>query len=253
MAVIFSIFLVVSSTTCLASGETIYQRIDELMTRGETQQAFELLHGLPGNGNRIDILWRMAWTEYEMGRLAESGDKALVYFQDAEKHARAAIAEAPDQSDGYKWLAIALGAQAKYTDTETRVRQSREIKQSIETAIRLAPDDDIAYLVLSRWHYKISELSVLARTFANIIYGELPNASLDEAEKLLLKAIGLHDRISHRYNLAKIYDRMDRREDANVQYDRALLLPVTFPEEAEELVKAREKLQNRQKKSEIDQ
>ena len=134
----------------------------------------------------------------------------------------------------------------------------RKIQEFIETRLKTALQEKyrfkvLAYLVLSRWHYKISELSVLARTFANIIYGELPNASLDEAEKLLLKAIGLHDRISHRYNLAKIYDRMDRREDANVQYDRALLLPVTFPEEAEELVKAREKLQNRLKKSEIDQ
>lgn len=71
-----------------------------------------------------------------------------MFFQEAEKHARASIAIAPDQSDGYKWLAIALEAQAKHTDTETQVRQSREIKESIETAIRLAPDDDIAYLVL---------------------------------------------------------------------------------------------------------
>ncbi len=72
----------------------------------------------------------------------------------------------------------------------------------------------------------------------NIVYGGLPEASLKEAEKLLLKAIGLHDRISHRYNLAKVYDKLDSREDVKKQYQRALLLPVTFPEEAEELEKA---------------
>jgi tetratricopeptide (TPR) repeat protein len=243
MAVIFSIFLAIFGTTCLASVETVCQKVDELMSRGENQQAWELLQGSPGDGNRVEILWRMTRAECEMGRLAESGDKALVYFQEAEKHARATIAEAPDRSDGYKWLAIALGAQAKYTDTETQVRLSWEIKENIETAINLAPNDDIAYLVLSRWHYKISALGLLARSFANIVYGGLPDGSLDEAEKLLLHAIELHDRIAHRYNLARVYERMNLRQDAKHQYQQALILPVTFPEEAEEQAKAQKKLQ----------
>jgi hypothetical protein len=96
--------------------------------------------------------------------------------------------------------------------------------------------------VLSRWHYKVSGLGVIARTFARIIYGGIPEASLAEAEKLLLHAIALRDRISHRYNLAKVYDRMELNEDKKIQLQKALLLPVTFPEEAEELQKAREKL-----------
>ena len=94
-----------------------------------------------------------------------------------------------------------------------------------------------------RWHYKISELSFLARTFANIIYGGLPDGSLDEAKKLLLLAIELHDRIAHRYNLARVYERMDLREYAKHQYQKVLILPVTFPEEAEEQEKAPKKLQ----------
>jgi tetratricopeptide (TPR) repeat protein len=244
LAAIFFVLLNVNNASCQVSQEAALQSVDELLSHGENQQAWDLLQGLPEDDvGCVEILWRMARTQYEMGRLAESGEQALGFFQAAEEHARAAMKEAPDKSNGYKWLAIALGAQAKYTDTETQVRQSREIKASIEKAIALAPDDDIAYLVLSRWHYKISELSFLARTFANIVYGELPKASLNQAEKLLLQAIELHDRISHRYNLAKVYNRMDRRDDARIQYLQALLLPVTFPEEALEQEKARDKLQ----------
>jgi tetratricopeptide (TPR) repeat protein len=250
VAAIFFVFLSVNNATCQAAEKTVCQKVDELLSRGENQQAWKLLQGVPeGDVGRVEILWRMARTQYEMGRLAESGEQALKFFQKAEEHARAAMKEAPYQSEGYKWLAIALGAQAKYTGTETQVRQSREIKESIEKAIALTPEDDIAYLVLSRWHYKISELSFLARSFANIVYGKLPNASLNEAEELLLQAIELHDRISHRYNLGKVYDRMDRRDDARIQYHQALLLPVTFPEEAEEQAKARDKWQKRTTKS----
>jgi hypothetical protein len=139
-------------------------------------------------------------------------------------------------------LAIALGAQAKESDTEAQIRLSREVKESIEKAIVLAPEDDIAYLVLSRWHYKISALDFFARTFAKLVYGGLPESSLGDAQQLLWRAIALRDRIAHRYNLAKVYERMNRREDAKAQLQLALLLPVTFPEEAEELEKARDKL-----------
>jgi len=131
----------------------------------------------------------------------------------------------------------------KEGDVQAQIRLSREVKESIEKAIALAPDDDIAYLVLSRWHYKVSALGIVARTYASIVYGGLPEASLGEAEKLLLHAIALSDRIAHRYNLAKVYERMDRREDAKAQLQMALLLPVTFPEEAEAQAKSRDKLQ----------
>ena len=220
-----------------------FQKIDEMLLRGENQQALEMLGGLSmGGPDSVERLWRLSRVHYEMGRLDEK--KALQLFRQSEEYARTAIAADSDSGDSYKWLAIALGAQAKYSDTKAQVRQSREIKESIEKAITLNPNDDISYLVLSRWHYKVSGLGTVARTFAKIIYGGIPKASLAEAEKLLWQAIQLHDRISHRYNLAKVYDRMERYEDKKFQLQKALLLPVTFPEELEEQAKAREKLQS---------
>ena len=218
------------------------QHIDEMLTNGQNQQALHLLEliSAPEEQDSAGRLWRLARVYYEMGRLDEASADQLL--QKSAQYARAAIRRAPNCSDGYKWLAIALGAQMKYLDTQTRVRQSREIKENIEKAIELNPEDDISYLVLSRWHYKVSGLGVVARTFAKIIYGGIPQASLAEAEKLLLHAIALRDRISHRYNLAKVYDRMERNEDKRIQLQKALLMPVTFPEEAEEQEKAREKL-----------
>lgn len=239
--------LSISNLPCQACEEHTLQKVDKLLAQGENLQAWDSLLSLPAEDSGYeDVLWRMARTQYEMGRLAERDKDALVFFQETEKYARATMAAAPDRSDGYKWLAIALGAQAKYIDTETQVKHSREIKKNIEIAITLAPDDDISYLVLSRWHYKMSGLGFFARMFANMVYGELPEASLTDAEKLLLQAIELRDRISHRYNLYKVYDRMDRTREAREQLEKVLLLPVTFPEEAEEQAKAREKLKNNQ-------
>jgi tetratricopeptide (TPR) repeat protein len=217
--------------------------IDELLIQNETQQAWEILEKTPeGDLTPDDRLWQMARVQYEMGRGAKKKE-ALAIFQKAEKYARAAIKENADNAEGYKWLAVTLGAQAKFSDTKAQVRISRRVKENIEKAIVLDPDDDISYLILSRWHYKNSALGGIARSFVKVLYGGLPKASIGESEKLLLQAIKLHDRIAHRYNLAKVYARMERMEDAKAQLKMALLLPVTFPEETKEKRKAGEKLQ----------
>ena len=236
-------FLVVNNGFCQECESVVFQKVDELLTQGENQQAWQLLLELPEEGpDTTQRLWRMARTQYEMGRLLSEQD-GLSFFKNAEKYARAAIATDQNNAESYKWLAIALGAQSKHYDSETQIRQSWEIKESIDKAITLDPEDDISFLVLSRWHYKISALGWFSRTFAKMIYGELPKASLDKAESLLWQAIKLHDRIAHRYNLAKVYKRMDRQQDATAQLEQALTLPVTFPEEAEELGKAQRKLE----------
>ena len=216
--------------------------IDELLIQNETRQAWEVLEKIPEcDLPPDDRLWLMARVQYEMGRGADKD--ALTFFQKAEEYARAAIKENADNAEGYKWLAVTLGAQAKFSETKEQVKISKEVKENIEKAIELAPEDDISYLILSRWHYKNSALGGVARTFAKFIYGELPKASLKESEKLLLHAITLHDRIAHRYNLAKVYERMERRDDAKIQLEQALLLPVTFPEETKEKRRAEKRLQ----------
>ncbi|MDX2480113.1 MAG: hypothetical protein QNK24_07235 [Desulfuromusa sp.] len=224
---------------------TTFQKIDELLNQGENQQAWQRLQDLPDAGPQSkEKNWRMARAQYEMGRIAESDEEAERHYQEAEKLCRNVVKTNPDYSEGYKWLAITLGSRAKNANTKTQIKLSREVKENIEKAISLAPDDDISYLVLSRWHYKISALGFFSRTFAKIIYGGLPEASLAEAEILLWQAIEIHDRIAHRYNLAKIYKRMGRQKDVTTQLQLALLLPVTFPEETEELNKSRIKLQD---------
>jgi tetratricopeptide (TPR) repeat protein len=223
--------------------ETSLAQVDELLAAGKNQKALSVLQELPDSlWGKDEKLWRMARLYYEMGRRQDEDVKAGDLYREAESFARQAISVAPENDEGYKWLAIILGALTKEADTRTQVRLSKEVKRNIEKAIVLDPQDDISYLVLSRWHYKVSGLGFFAQTFAKLVYGGLPEASLDKAESLLWHAINIQDRIAHRYNLAKVYKRMGRRKDAMAQLRLALLLPVTFPEENEELDKARKKL-----------
>lgn len=187
-------------------------------------------------------LWRRASAEYELGRTSKSGRERAAHYRRAEELAQQAVRVDPRGDEGYKWLAIALGAQAEDASVGTQIQLSRRVKENIDRALALDPDDDISLLVLSRWHYKVASLAPWTRAVVRVVYGGLPPASLEKAEELLLRAIARRDRIVHRYSLAKVYYQMGRREAALQQLRLALRLPVTIPEETEDLEKVRRKL-----------
>jgi tetratricopeptide (TPR) repeat protein len=188
------------------------------------------------------ILCGKASAQYEQGRLSKNSQDKYAHFRQAEDFARQAIEANPKGGEGYRWMAIAIGAQADDADIRTQIQLSRRVKENIDKAIALDPNDDISLLVLSRWHYKIASLGFWSRAVVKVVYGGLPPASMKKSEELLLRAITIKDRISHRYCLAKVYNQMGRREDALRQLRLALTLPVTFPEEADDLEKAKRKL-----------
>jgi tetratricopeptide (TPR) repeat protein len=185
---------------------------------------------------------RRANAEYELGRTSKDPKERSAHFHRAEGFAQQAVTADPKGDEGYKWMAIALGAQAEDAGVGTQIRLSRRVKENIDKALALDPKDDISLLVLSRWHYKVASLGIWSRAVVRVVYGGLPQASMEKAEEIQLRAIAIKDRISHRYSLAKIYYQMGRREDALRQLRLALTLPVTFPEEADDLGKARRKL-----------
>lgn len=196
----------------------------------------------PTPSKKASALCRKAQEQFEQGEASSQPQARAEHFRRAENFALQAIDIAPQNDEGYKWLAIALGAQAEDTAPKTQIALSRQVKRNIEKALRLDPDDDISLLVLSRWHYKVASLGGWTKLLVKLIYGGLPEASFEQAETLLLKAIAHKDRIAHRYSLAKVYHRMGRQNDAIDQLRLVLALPVTFAGEAEDLEKARRKL-----------
>jgi tetratricopeptide (TPR) repeat protein len=241
--VVLFIFLGAAWTPAACGAD--FTAIDNLLSHGQARQALQALEQHETGTAPADdaILWRMARAQYMLARTSTTAEERKTHLQRAETLADRAIEVAPQDDEGYKWLAITLGAQAEDAVIKTQIRFSRRIKEAIDKAIACDPDDDISLLVLSRWHYKIASLGFWTRAVVRLIYGGLPDASFEQAEKLLLQAISQQDRITHRYSLAKVYYRMGRRKEALQQLHKALTLPVTFPEEAEDIEKARRKLQ----------
>ena len=88
LSVVLLLLLHVNNALCQESADISkrLQHIDMLLNQGDNQQAMQLLQSLPEAGPSLDDkLWRMARVQYEMGRIAESDQSALICYQNAEK------------------------------------------------------------------------------------------------------------------------------------------------------------------------
>lgn len=161
----------------------------------------------------------------------EQAEKALVY-------AKRAVALAPENAVNVLSLAVCYGKMAVYSDTRGKITFSRLVKQEAERAVALDPGYDWAHHMLGRWHYEVAGLGGATRFFVKVIYGGLPEASMDDAVRRLERAVELApQRVPHRLELGFALLAAGRTGDAKKSFKAGLELPST--ERYDEAAKAR--------------
>lgn len=177
--------------------------------------------------------------------LSEAGSKGekLRLGGLALEYAKRAVALAPDDSEAHLAVGITLGKLLPMQGNRERMENSRLVKSSAETAIRLDPRNDLAWHILGRWHLLMSEVSGLKRSLAKMIYGEIPASSYEEAAKSFEKAIQLNgSRLMHHVELGRTYFQMGRTDDAKRSLTKGLAMRNTEKDDPETKEKGRELL-----------
>lgn len=237
------LFALLLTVPAWATESSDFTKIDQLRTAGEFTAVAELLTAVPEGERTADVLWRMARSEYDLGRFAKDPAKRTGRFEQAITLAEQATEIDPKNAGGYKWLAIAQGILAQESPTRRKIELSRGVKENILLALALDPQDDFSLLVLGKWNYSVATLGFFSRAVVKVVYGGLPDASLEEAEKLLRQALAIRQRPIHHYNLALVLLETDRRKLAISELERAILLEPTYPHEQEEIDAAKQLLE----------
>jgi tetratricopeptide (TPR) repeat protein len=153
----------------------------------------------------------------------------------------------PDNAVNALSLAICYGKLGIYSNTRTRIEQSRLIRQYAEQALRLNPDYDYAHHVLGRWHYEVASLGAGTRFIVRLVYGGLPSASTADAIRHLQKAVELSpDLPAHRVELGFALLAAGQRDSARKMFEEALTMPQKEKHDVEALARAREALKSLQ-------
>lgn len=173
------------------------------------------------------LLWRLSRLYVMMGDM-QPRDERERFYRTAETFARKCIAADSLVGEGHTGLAAALGNIAMFEGSKTKVRLANDIKQELDIALALNPDDDIALSILGTFYRQLGNISWIERQLANIFLGSLPDGGYDDAEAALKKAIAINPRfIRHRFELGMLYRDTDREEEAKEVFRTALALPVT--------------------------
>ena len=127
--------------------------------------------------------------------------------------------------------AIASGRVGLISGTKEKVRHSREVKESVDRAIALDPNNALAYHIRGRWHYEVASLGFFARAALNLVYGGLPDASYEQALQDLQRANAIEDLVINHVELGKTYLKLDEEAEARAAFQRALDHPSVYPKD----------------------
>jgi tetratricopeptide (TPR) repeat protein len=192
---------------------------------------------LDADSSSYALLWRIARATTDRGARADfDGDKAKARqaFEQATRAARRAAALEPKEPEGHLELAVALGRLALHLGGKEKIRLSKEIKAEAERALELDPKQHRAHHILGRWNRSVATLNILEKTAANVVYGGLPKASLDDAVAHLEKAIELRpDYANHHLELGRTYLALKLKQKARAELEKAMACPPTTPFDAD--------------------
>jgi tetratricopeptide (TPR) repeat protein len=155
------------------------------------------------------------------------GERALEY-------SKRAVATNPEHGKSLLSVAICYGRLIRFQDTRTKVEYSRFVKEYADRALKIDPTDSYAWHVLGAWNYELAQMGAFSRAFVKVVYGGMPAASNEEAERLFRKAVTLApERVSHHAELGRTLAVLGRKSEARIELNKALALPSREKDDSE--------------------
>jgi tetratricopeptide (TPR) repeat protein len=207
----------------LARGDSAIARLDlngALSAYAEARRA---------DPNSYEAAWKLARAFSDRATLSTQSADQLRDCAQAESLARAAVALEPRRHEGHTFLAVALGKRALFEGGKRRVRLAYAIKSEADTAIAIDSTDDFAHHVIGVWNREVVALSGPERFFGTMLFGKLPQGSLDEALDHMRTAVRLRPGvIPHHVDLGITLAAAHRYREAEDELEHALAMPTSW-------------------------
>lgn len=98
-----------------------------------------------------EILWRLARATYEVAKLSSSPLRQKELDYEAYGYVERALSLEPNNFAVHKWMFILLDKKSSYEGLKQRISQSFIVKQHIERACELNPNDGTSLHLLGYW------------------------------------------------------------------------------------------------------
>ncbi len=212
----FLFFLLLPLSGICQDAERLFREGERLEASFQENEAFlryaQVLATQPGH---LQALCKCSDLCSRIGNREKDKARKIEYFKAARNYAATALIVNPNSSLANFEMAVAMGCTAMVTNGREKIRAVNDIRKFAEHAIRQDPGNFRAYFVLGRWHYEVSNLNSVERTFARLFLGGMPEATLQESILNYEKCRSLNPLFILNYmELAKAYRRNGQNNKA---------------------------------------
>ncbi|MBE0644430.1 MAG: hypothetical protein IH600_10160 [Bacteroidetes bacterium] len=202
-------------------------KCDKLFDSQQYDAARRLLEGmLKDNPNDAEILWRLSNHAINDGDAATDDARQERYFKKAVSYAERAVKADNNNAFAHAFLAASYGSYAMYAGGEEKVKLANRIRDELNIALKLDPDNQVAHTIYGTWHREVADVSWIERKLANLFLGSMPDGSIEESITHLRKAVQVAPTVlRHRYELGLTYIAADRDKEAAESFRAALKCP----------------------------
>ena len=229
----------------------LHKNVDRLYGQFKSREAVaELQKILQLDPDNFEAHVKLARAHIDIGDMVPEStpdwqERRLKEYRAAEELARKAIKLNANSTWGYFWTAAAVGNIAVHSPVATQVELASEIRNFIEKAISLDPQNGFAYHAYGVWHRKMAEIGKMSRMFASVLYGRsLPNGSVEQSIEYLKRALRLNPNvIASRLELARSYAAVENFPQARALLASIRPLPIQFSDDPKHKQQAQQLLQ----------
>ena len=243
--------LIVAANLFFAAPGRPAESADALIQQGNVyydklQPAEALKYYLPAeklDPRNVDLLVRIARQYRHL--MSDASDKAekLHLGTTAVNYSQRAVGLAPNDPETQLAVAISYGKLLPFVSSKEQITDSRIMKIAVDKVLALDSNNDLGWQILGRWYLGLAEVSPMKRALAQMVYGKLPPANYEDAERCFEKAIQLNpNRLMHFISLGRTYADMGRCTDARRCLTKGLAMPNTEKDDPETKEKGRELL-----------
>lgn len=172
----------------LDKADEVIEQADYLYSCGETEKLYQLLLEYKDSDD-AEFLWRLARASRDlslMPNIAADRKKQLNY--EAFDYATKALEKNESCFAAHKWYAVCLSDLGDYEGIKVKIGNSVIIREHLERALELNPNDATSFHILGHWCFAFAELPWYQRKVAAVLFASPPTATYEEALEFFLKA-----------------------------------------------------------------
>ncbi len=221
-------------------------RADALYYSGDPRASFALLDEyLKVSEDEYEVLWRAARAAVILGVSVEGSRPQNGWLDPAMDLADRAVALEPEGIDALYWRGAAYGRRAMNASPGYATELAQRVYDDANAILARDSLHGGAHNLLGKLSYEVMSLSRFERAVGRIFMGNeaLSNASWENAEyHLEAAAEAWPDLVLVQFDLAQLYMKRDREDDARNVFRRVLELPAVHPPDFKFQAQAREAL-----------